>query len=217
MTFTLVSYTLSLSYLLHACSVPSFVTRGLLFLDMLAERQASDQRHGMWIGNEEYIVRVHRDGKAQGSAVYPLSLSILRSQWVSHLMSAAHGRKWPVEPKSVQTQFLSRFSSMIRCACVLLCFAVGSACQSLLSKQVLTSSPYARLQWPSFQAAVAADVSIDVTHRPNSIEVQVWEAGWIYNSIIARASVPIPGALPLLPLDVPSFRYPCLTLHSVNV
>lgn len=96
-------------------------------------------------------------------------------------------------------------------------FAVGSACQSVLSKQVLTSSPYARLQWPSFQAAVAADVSIDVTHRPNSIEVQVWEAGWIYNSIIARASVPIPGALPLLPLDVPSFRYPCLTLHSVNV
>jgi CC2D2A N-terminal C2 domain len=66
--------------------------------------------------------------------------------------------------------------------------------QILVNGQVVATSPKAKLQWPNFTAHVPVSISVDVARRPERVQVQLWECGWVFNSLISSVDVPIPGS-----------------------
>jgi hypothetical protein len=64
----------------------------------------------------------------------------------------------------------------------------------LVNGQLVATSPSAKLQWPAFTAHVPVSISLDVARRPERIQVQLWESGWVFNTLVSSLDVPLPGA-----------------------
>ncbi|KAA0165551.1 hypothetical protein FNF31_01896 [Cafeteria roenbergensis] len=65
----------------------------------------------------------------------------------------------------------------------------------LVNGQALLQTAPVPLGWPSFSAHFGASATARVFRRPKSVSVELWEAGFLYDTLVAGVLAPVPGVL----------------------
>ncbi len=67
-------------------------------------------------------------------------------------------------------------------------------CRLVINGHVVMTSPKFKLEWPSFELPLRVSVSVSVHRRPSLVELELWQAGWVWDSRLAAAALPLPVA-----------------------